>query len=91
MAITIATVVQSIAHPKAQGRLLFKGYYSKDPQLAKWSSMIKRSLSDFGPGCSLIPGARWLCRRRMSVSSTRNSNRAVGIAASRAHRVQLQS
>jgi hypothetical protein len=42
------------------------------------------SLSALGLGCSLIPGARWLCRRRMlrclglprftGVSSTRNSD-----------------
>jgi hypothetical protein len=44
----------------------------------------ERSLSALGLGCSLIPGARWLCRRRMlrclglprftGVSSTRDSD-----------------
>jgi hypothetical protein len=51
------------------------------------------SLSALGLGCSLIPGVRWLCRRRMlrclglprftGVSSTRDRDRAVRIAAIR--------
>ena len=44
--------------------------YIRDLRPAKWDSIInlrnpERSLSALGLGCSLIPGARWLCRRRM--------------------------
>jgi hypothetical protein len=56
-------------------------------------------MSALGLGCSLIPGARWLCRRRMlrclglprftGVSSTRDSERAVRIAAIRSSASRL--
>jgi hypothetical protein len=47
-------------------------HYSRDLRPAKWASMInlrckqsELAMSALGLGCSLIPGARWLCRRRM--------------------------
>src|SRR5690348_11819152 len=50
----------------------------------------ERSLSASSLGCSLIPGARWLCRRRMLrwdfptftvAGSARNGDGTVGVAA----------
>jgi hypothetical protein len=56
-----------------------------------FNDKFERSLSALGFGFSLIPGARWLCRRRMlrcsglarftDVGSTRDSDRAVRVVA----------
>jgi hypothetical protein len=52
-----------IAHPVM--RRFSKWDYSRELRLAKWSISAAKnpSLSALGFGCSLIPGARWLCRR----------------------------
>jgi len=71
----------------------------RETALTRGTSLVGRcpfgSLSALGLGCSPIPGARWLCRRRMlrclglvrftDVSSTRGSDRAVRIAAIKAN------
>jgi hypothetical protein len=77
-------------------RRFSKGHYMRECARRNWALMInlrcknpERSLSALGLGCSLIPGARWLCRRRMlrclglprftGISSTRDSDGAVRI------------
>ena len=50
--------------PKAQDYAIMADYI-RDLRPAKWGPMINLRLSALGLGCSLIPSARWLCRRRL--------------------------